>query len=130
MCMKDLFCKLSKNAVSVFCFAVTCVGFYSCSDDYALDDAGNYPSWLGNSIYDELKNPNQEVLTGTFSNYLHLIDDLDYTETLQKTGSKTVFPANDESFARFFKSNSWGAKNYDGLTIAMKKQLQIGRAHV
>lgn len=121
--MKDRFCKLSKIAVSVFCFAVTCVGFYSCSDDYALDDAGNYPSWLGNSIYDELKNPNQEVLTGTFSNYLHLIDDLDYTETLQKTGSKTVFPANDEAFARFFKSNSWGVKNYDGLTIAMKKQL-------
>ena len=123
MCMKDRFCKLLKPAFSAFCFAVTCAGFYSCSDNYTLDNAGNYPSWLGNSIYDELKNPNQEVLTGTFSNYLKLIDDLGYTETLQKTGSKTVFPANDEAFERFFKSNAWGVKNYAGLTTAMKKQL-------
>jgi uncharacterized surface protein with fasciclin (FAS1) repeats len=121
--MKDRFCKLSKLALMAFCLAVTCVGFYSCSDDYDLDDEGNYPSWLGNSIYEELKNPNQEILTGTFTNYLKLIDDLDYTETLSKTGSKTVFPANDEAFARFYASNSWGVKDYSGLTTAMKKQL-------
>lgn len=103
--------------------AASCVGFYSCSDDYDLDDEGNYPSWLGNSIYDELKNPSQEVLTGTFTNYLKLIDDLGYTETLEKTGSKTVFPANDSAFARFYASNSWGVTSYSGLTTAMKKQL-------
>src|SRR5574344_207807 len=123
MCMKDRFCKLPKLAITAFCFAATCVGFYSCSDDYSLDDEGNYPSWLGSSIYDELKNPNQEILTGTFTNYLKLVDDLGYTETLSKTGSKTVFPANDEAFARFYASNSWGVTSYSGLTTAMKKQL-------
>src|SRR5574344_1668393 len=123
MCMKDRFCKLTKYMTITLCLAVSCVGLYSCSDNYDLDDEGNYPSWLGSSIYDELASPNQELLTGTFTNYLKLIDDLGYKETLQKTGSKTVFAANDEAFERFFKSNSWGVTSYGQLTTAMKKQL-------
>ena len=42
---------------------------------------------------------------------------------MSKTGSKTVFPANDEAFDRFYKNNSWGVSKYEDLSIAMKKQL-------
>lgn len=80
------------------------------------------PSWLGSSIYDELSNPG-ENLTGTFTTYLHLIDDLDYATTLARTGSKTIFPANDEAFERFFQNNSWGVTRYEDLSDAQKKLL-------
>ncbi len=124
--------RLIEKARSVYmglCLAAICGGFTACTDDYDLDDEGNYPSWLGGSIYDAMKNPenlqgeNGNVLKGTFNNYLRLIDDLGYAETLSKTGSKTVFPANDEAFDRFYASNLWGVKNYGQLTDAMKRQL-------
>ena len=121
--MNYRFFELTRKAFYGLCLAVVCGGFTSCKDDYDLDDEGNYPSWLGNSIYDELKNPNQEVLTGTFNTYVRLIEDLGYAETLGKTGSKTIFPANDEAFERFFKNNTWGVSSYSDLTDAMKKQL-------
>ena len=109
--------------------AMVCAGFAACTDDYDLDDPDNYPSWLGGSIYEAMKNPQNlkdaqgSVLTGTFTNYLRLIDDLGYAETLAKTGSKTVFPANDEAFDRFYQNNSWGVTRYEDLTDAMKRQL-------
>ena len=118
----------SKTFVSV-CLTVVCGGFIACTDSYDLDDPDNYPSWLGGSIYDAMKNPESlsdaqgNVLKGTFTNYLRLIDDLGYAETLSKTGSKTVFPANDEAFERFYKNNSWGVNRYEDLTDAMKRQL-------
>ena len=117
-----------KTSVGV-CLALICGGFSACTDDYDLDDEGNYPSWLGGSIYEALKNPEDLqnsgglVLKGTFTNYLRLIDDLGYAETLAKTGSKTVFPANDEAFGRFYANNTWGVSKYEDLTDAMKKQL-------
>lgn len=91
--------------------------FASCVDKNMEVDEDTKPEWLGGSIYEELKNPNQSYLTGTFTTYLRLVDDLGYTSTLSRTGSKTVFPANDEAFARFFKSNAWGVTSY-GLTVA------------
>ena len=103
--------------------------FMACSDDYDLDDEGNYPSWLGESIYEAMKHPENltsaqgNVLTGTFTNYLRLIDDLGYAETLSRTGSKTVFLANDEAFDRFYANNAWGVRRYEDLTDAMKRQL-------
>ena len=97
--------------------------FVACTDDYKLDNPGNNPEWLGNSIYGELKNPGSSVLKGTFNNYLRLIDDLGYAETLGKTGSKTIFPANDEAFTRFFSDNTWGVTKYEDLTPSMKKML-------
>ena len=121
--MNYRFSELTKKTMMSFCVAALCGGFAACTDDYDLDDPGNYPSWLGNSIFDELKNPNQNVLTGTFNNYVKLIEDLGYAETLAKTGSKTVFPANDEAFARFFSNNSWGVSRYEDLTEAQKKLL-------
>ncbi|MBQ9654949.1 MAG: hypothetical protein IJV38_02885 [Prevotella sp.] len=121
--MNYRFFELTKKAFYGLCLAVVSGGFFSCTDRYDLDDKGNYPSWLGSSVYDQLKNPNQEVLTGTFNNYVRLIEDMGYAETLGKTGSKTVFPANDEAFDRFYANNSWGVRRYEDLTEAMKKQL-------
>ena len=121
--MNYRFYDLTKKALGGLCLAVVCVGFTACHDDYKLDDEGNRPEWLGSSIYESLKNPDQKLLTGTFTTYLRLADDMGYAETLARTGSKTVFPANDEAFDRFFKNNSWGVSRYEDLTTAMKKQL-------
>lgn len=87
-------------------FAVSC-------DTYQYDD--KEPDWLGASIYDYLKTD------GHFTNYTRLIEDLGYTEVLSKTGSKTLFVANDSAFNEFYKSNQWGVTGYDQLTLAQKK---------
>ena len=108
----------------IFCVSLVLTGLMtSCVDKNEEVDANSKPSWLGGSIYAELKDANQERLTGTFTNYLHLIDDLGYAETLNRTGSKTVFPANDDAFERFFKNNEWGVKSYGELSVAQKKLL-------
>ena len=108
-----------------FCVSLVVTGLMtSCIDKNEEVDADARPSWLGESIYAELKNPTKHnLLTGTFTNYLRLIDDLGYDEVLSRTGSKTVFPANDEAFERFFKSNDWGVKSYSELSLSQKKLL-------
>lgn len=106
------------------CISLICAGLIlSCSDKNEEVDEEIKPSWLGESIYTELQNPNQERLVGTFNTYLRLVDDLGYATTLSRTGSKTIFPANDEAFQRFFQSNSWGVGNYEQLSLAQKKLL-------
>ena len=81
------------------------------------------PSWLGERIYGELQNP--KSLEGSFSTYLRLIDDMGYAEVLGHTGSKTIFPANDEAFAAYFRdgNNRYGATCYEDLTYSQKAQL-------
>lgn len=80
------------------------------------------PEWLGSTIYEELQSGDH--LDGTFSNYLQLIKDLGYDEVLSRTGSKTIFPANDSAFQVFFASdNAFGVHSYAELTTGMKKQL-------
>lgn len=107
-----------------FCISLVLSGMMtSCIDKYEEVDADSKPSWLGGSIYAELKNPDPSRLTGTFTTYLRLIDDLGYGETLNRTGSKTIFPANDEAFNRFFSSNDWGVTSYEQLTESQKKLL-------
>lgn len=93
---------------------VASFGMFSCSDKYDLDS--DQPSNL-NSIYGYMNDQN------TFKTCLRLIDDLGEAEVLSKTGSKTMFIANDEAFAKFFASNSWGVKSYEQLTTAQKKLL-------
>lgn len=102
--------------------SLVCIGMVSCSKDYVVDEE-SLPSWLGESIYGELKSP--KSLNGTFSTYIRLIDDLGYAEVLGHTGSKTIFPANDEAFAEYFKdgNNRYGARSYDDLTTSQKAQL-------
>lgn len=108
-----------------FCITLALAGMItSCVDKDVEVDADTKPSWLGGSIYEELKNPAKNgLLTGTFDTYLKLIDDLGYAEVLNKTGSKTVFPANDDAFARFFQNNEWGVSSYNQLSDAQKKLL-------
>ena len=121
--MNYRFIELPKKALRVLLLAVVCGGFSACEENYTLDDPGNYPAWLNSSIYSSLQFPGSSGLTGTFTNYLKLIDDMGYAEVLSRTGSMTVFPANDEAFERFYQDNTWGVTRYEDLTVAMKKQL-------
>lgn len=91
-------------------------GLTSCSDDYEYER--REPDFLGASIYDYLQQQ------GDFTTYLRLIDDLDYKQVLSLTGSKTVFPARDEAWTRFFAGdNPWGVTSYEQLTAAQKRSL-------
>lgn len=121
--MSNRFIKQSQRIVFGMCTTAALAGLYACSDNYDLDEKGNNPSWLGKSIYEELSNPQGNKLSGTFQTYLRLIDDLGYKDVMSKTGSKTVFVANDSAYNEFFKSNSWGVSSYEQLTEPMKKQL-------
>ena len=127
--MDNRFNGMLRQVLMGFSLAIIYGGFTACSDDYDLDDEGNYPSWMGGSIYQTLQDPSslkssgKQTLTGTFNTYLRLIDDLGETETMNKTGSRTIFPANDKAFERFFAYNTWGVSSYDQLTRAQKRQL-------
>lgn len=94
------------------------VGVCACSEDYDLDE--NDPTWLGSSIYDYLAE------RGNYTNMTRMIDDLNYRDVLAKTGSKTLFAADDEAFARFYRTNDWGVSGYDRLSAAQKKMLLFG----
>ena len=91
----------------------TSVAFQSCQDDTLTGQ----PSWLGNSIYEELqKDGNYTVTT-------RLIDDLGLHDQMSRTGSVTLFAATDAAFDEWFKTNKWGVRSYDKLTTAQKKDL-------
>ncbi len=92
-------------------------GFTSCSQ-YDLDE--NDPEGWGASIYNYLE------VQGNYSNTLKLIDDLGLKEVLGKTGSKTLFVADDDAYTRFFAKNDWGVKDYSHLTLSQKKMLLLG----
>lgn len=109
--MKKLFLSVS----------LVCLGLMTSCQKETLIPEGSKPEWLGGSIYEELSSGTH--LTGTFNTYLRLVKDLGYDEVLSRTGSKTVFPANDEAFERFFQNNSYGVTSYEQLTESMKKQL-------
>ena len=127
--MKEKIPNKLRMAGGTLLMAIVCGGLASCTDDYELDDDGVSPGYI--SIYSLLQNPEQlsdqdHHLTGTFRNYLRLADDLGYDEVFNRTGSKTVFPANDEAFERFFQNNTWGVSRYEDLTETQKKQLLYG----
>lgn len=94
------------------------VSWVSCKDEYIYDD--KEPDFLGASIYDFMQQD------GHFTNFLRLIDDLDYTEVLTRTGSKTLFPARDEAFERFYQGNAYGVKRYEDFSPAQKRNLMNG----
>lgn len=94
---------------------VAIVMLNACREDYILDE--QEPEWLGSSIYDYLKDE------GCYTQFIRLIDDLDYAEVLSKTGSKTLFVVNDSTFGEFYKSNEWNVHKYEDLSSAQKKLL-------
>lgn len=118
----------------ILCASVACMGLLmpSCVDKHELVDEESLPNWLGGSIYGELQNPTNGQLNGTFSTYLQLVSDLGYAEELNRTGSVTVFPANDDAFNRFFQTQTdWKradgsyVRSYNDLSFAQKKQLLL-----
>lgn len=113
--MNNRICNARFRKLYAFCFASMCLAATGCKDDYKFDDED--PSFLGQSIYEELKT------RGTYTNFVKIIDDLGYAEVLGKTGSKTLFVADDDAFAKFYQSNSWGVKDYASLSLAQKKLL-------
>ena len=115
MCMKNRLIRFSKKLFGAVGLLMIGALMYSCSDDYDLPD--KTPSWLGSSIYDYLKKQK------TYTNTIRLIDDLDYATVLSKTGSKTLFVADDDAFAEFFKNNDWGVTCYEDLSEQQKKLL-------
>ena len=64
-------------------------GLMSSCSEYDLDE--RTPEGWGSSIYNWLTSQ------GNFTNSVRMIDDLDYREVLSKTGSNTLFVANDEA---------------------------------
>ena len=101
-------------AVTACCLLMGTWTVQSCIDDYTLT---GQPSWLGNSIYERLQED------GNYTTLLRLVDDLEQTEVLSHTGSKTLFAANDSAFQAWFGNNPWGVKEYSKLSKAQKKML-------
>lgn len=80
-------------------------------------DLEGQPDWLGNSIYEQLRTD------GNYQTMLRLIDDLGYDRVMSQTGSKTLFAADDEAFARWYQTNEWQVRSYEELSTAQKKLL-------
>lgn len=89
----------------------------SCQE-YTLED--EVPAWLGTSIYDNLNS------TGEYTNMVRLIEDLGYKDVLARTGSKTLFVADDAAFERFYSNNDWGVRGYNELSVSQKRMLLYG----
>ena len=80
----------------VLTFLAISFGVSSCTPDFDLDK--KFPEWLGTSIYETLS----EGFDGhTFNYYVRLIDALDQKNILSKTGSRTLFVADDVAFQKF-----------------------------
>ena len=131
MRMRDRFSKWSRYTSRMACLLAACGLMNACKDDFLLDD--EKPEWLNSSVYESLEQ------RGNFKTYLKLLSDKDVnpenvrplSDVLSRTGSKTVFVANDSAWAEFFKHNAelpernpWHyATSYENLSKAQKKLL-------
>jgi len=93
-------------------------GFLCSCDQYDLDE--RTPEGWGASIYSWLDEQ------GDYTNTVRMIDELGYAQVLAKTGSKTLFVADDAAYERFLQNNSWGVRSYSQLTTSQKKLLLFG----
>ncbi|MBO7120749.1 MAG: hypothetical protein J6W03_10580 [Bacteroidaceae bacterium] len=129
--MTNRLSKWSRHSSRLVCLLAACGLMYACKDEFVLDD--EKPSWLNSSIYESLEQK------GNFRTYLKLLADKDVnpegvrslTDVLNRTGSKTVFVANDSAWDAFFAANAklpeanpWHyATSYENLSQAQKKLL-------
>lgn len=90
----------------------------SSCDKYDLDKTD--PEGWGASIYSYLEE------SGNFTNTVRLINDLGQQNVLAKTGSKTLFVADDEAYGRFYANNPWRVHSYEDLSDSQKKLLLFG----
>ena len=100
---------------------LTTLAFLSSCKEITMDETE--PSWLGESIYNLLSEGYEDSNGNShaFSFSVKLIDDVGYKEVFRRTGSKTLFVADDAAYERFFQQNDWGVRSYEQLTIAQKK---------
>ena len=129
--MTNRLSKWSRHSSRVACLLAACGLMYACKDEFVLDD--EKPSFLNSSIYESLEQQ------GKYRTYLRLLADKDVnpegfrplTDVLSRTGSKTVFVANDSAWTAFFAANAllpegnpWHyATSYENLSQAQKKLL-------
>ena len=97
---------------------VVCAMLLAACNGYDLDERS--PEGWGESIYDYM------AAQGNYTNMVRMIDELNYRDVLAKTGSKTLFAADDEAFGRFYRVNDWGVRRYEDLSLAQKKMLVFG----
>lgn len=118
---------------AVFFVLATVFGISSCKPDFDLDK--RFPEWLGTSIYETLQEGFKNDSTGeeyTFNTFIRLIEDMDQVSILAKTGSKTLFVADDKAFERFFQDcpftdiNGNKVTSYDQLSKAQKSMILNG----
>ena len=105
-------------AAATCCLLLGFSGSLLSCQKYDLDERS--PEGWGNSIYSWLDEQ------GNYTNTVRMINDLGYQEVLAKTGSKTLFVADDAAYERFYSNNSWGARGYNDLTEPQKKMLLFG----
>ncbi|MBQ2073659.1 MAG: hypothetical protein II463_03070 [Bacteroidaceae bacterium] len=108
--MRNRLNKWSKHTTAVVCLLALGGAFAGCSDDYELDEVK--PSYLNESIYETL------VSSQNHEYYLRLIADPELNsglqegetpelvEILKRTGSRTVFAADDDAWKAFFQANA------------------------
>ncbi|MCR5821229.1 MAG: fasciclin domain-containing protein [Bacteroidaceae bacterium] len=129
--MRNHFSRNGRHTTLVVCLLIMCGLNWSCKDEYILDD--EKPTWLNSSVYQSLQE------RGNFNTYLELLSDSvvnstlsrKLQEVLSRTGSKTVFVANDSAWEAFFRhnatlpaSNPWhNATSLKNLSLAQKKLL-------
>lgn len=111
--MKQFKKRVSAQKLAIGLLIGATASLQSCKDELLTGQ----PSWLGNSIYEELQN------YGNYTTTLRLIDDMGYRDQMSRTGSVTIFVADDAAFDEWFKTNTWGVRSYEQLSTARKKQL-------
>jgi len=118
MVSKKTFFGQCRNKVATACLLLAAGWAMSACSEYDLDE--RTPEGWGESIYSWLAE------NGNFSNTVRMIDDLGYKEVLEKTGSKTLFVADDAAYERFFRNNRWGVRSYEQFSTSQKKLLLFG----
>lgn len=138
--MENRFSTTAKHTARALCVLVVCGLSWACQDEYLWDD--EKPTWLNRSIYESLQEGMKDEhgnVIHSFNNYVRLLEDKDVNpegvrnlkDVLSKTGSKTVFVADDNAWDAFFRQNAtlpetnpWhGATSYANLSPAQKKLL-------
>ncbi|MBR4643917.1 MAG: hypothetical protein IKO73_01985 [Bacteroidaceae bacterium] len=134
--MTNRLSKWRRQSSRMICLMAACGLMYACKDEFLLDD--QKPGWLNTSIYESLQK------SGNFTTYLRLLGDSSIyymgekkdpelgwplEKMLRKTGSKTVFVADDDAWKAFFEKNKtlpegnpWhNATCYENLSVAQKR---------
>ena len=108
--MRNRLNKWSKHTIVAVCLLALGGTFAGCSDDYDLDEVK--PSYLNESIYETLvKSENHEyylrlIADPELNSGLHEGETPELVEILKRTGSRTVFAADDDAWKAFFQANA------------------------